>query len=1778
MKRGQALMASVASGNTPSRRRGSYTPSSAAQERMNAIMNAATVDSESRSSPSSSSSTSASATAAASPVPAATSGFQTASGKSFSVSKAAMKRGQALMASVASGSAPSRRRGSYTPSSTAQERMNAIMNAAVDSEARSSPSSSSSTSVSATAAASPVPAATSGFQTASGKSFSVSKAAMKRGQALMASVSSGNTPSRRRGSYTPSSAAQERMDAIMNAAAVDSEALPSPSPSSSTFVSATAAASPVPAATSGFQTASGKSFSVSKAAMKRGQALMASVSSGNTPSRRRGSYTPSSAAQERMDAIMNAAAVDSEALPSPSPSSSTFVSATAAASPVPAATSGFQTASGKSFSVSKAAMKRGQALMASVASGNTPSRRRGSYTPSSAAQERMNAIMNAATVDSESRSSPSSSSSTSVSATAAASPVPAATSGFQTASGKSFSLSKAAMKRGQALVASVASGSEPSRRRGSYTPSSAAQERMDAIMNAAAVDSEALPSPSPSSSTSASATAAASPVPAATSGFRTASGKSFSVSKAAMKRGQALMASVSSGNTPSRRRGSYTPSSAAQERMDAIMNAAAVDSEALPSPPPSSSTSASATAAASPVPAATSGFQTASGKSFSVSKAAMKRGQALMTSMDSTPSAAPPVSSFAVASLSSKRSLAALPLSPRRLTFDLSQPPSTTHPFSSPPSSASPQIPFRPAAVSTTTTVPNQSPSSRYVMRPRTRLSSGLRSPYKRATPASAPTLHYKSRARELSSSIRRNMHPSQILSRCDRLSQDAPAVSPLSDNSVSTLRRTPLRTPRRSNPISRLSTNRSRPGRFKAPRSTPKTLQPPVTPTQGERVPRTPKAKGKNSSSKRTDNPQLTSAFIQRMKEAYDLRLSKLQHARDSGSSITSSSMAGSAFHHVDYQVLRDDYGITDTVLEMTSQSASEFCFSDASLPFANSSSTVDSIDAAGIRHALLAEGAPASFCTQRWVSNHYRWIVWKLASLERKLPSLCAGVMLSVERVLLELGLRLYREYELSHRSCIKRFMEHDDVPSRHMVLVVSRVYSRSEATEIGAHIELTDGWYPIPTVVDEHLLQLIGDGKLICGQKLHLFGATLVGNSEPCSPLENESCGIRLQIHFNSVRRAKWDSRLGIQHTMSFTRAVRMLRPNAGLVPCVHGVVTHVYPMMFMESMPDGTKMVRNTLAWNGTVWHSGVNPYSQSLSQAQSQSQSQSQSPPHSQDDMCLTRRQELIKYQNKHDRCNKDAADSERDVNTFITVQLRELTMGCTETGRDFRLTYWRPNEEILSLLRERQCISIFATIVSGSTTTLMHSTSLTSLSSSRSTAVMKLSDRAKNRFADQIAHAPISTPMPFVLARQLSSSTEFHAVARLIHFRSHKHVHQPVQRLTYSCRDCDLFFITHECTILYIQLCESEQQRFLPANMSCGDVWHCRSLVFSRYDAANDIITAHASRESSVTICRTDSMSTDHTSAIQRVAAKLEHFLDSTSGQEHEMKQHCRVKNLQSPSTVQYGKPLFGIIQLLGGVSVRSTMTWDAQKLLQSYTEAATAKPVSQSDSGPATSFVDWLRSSSFLVMLAIDTASQSMPVIADADTFLQLLEHACCASVSVQTTSIIDMLSELMEDNVGSITDSVSFLKQRRSQALAALRNAIGDQSPASWLLYILSQSSVLDRQTLSMVDEWLGDDSNTTDTVHHKLCERMCLRSPRAQFTPLFEPSRWRSLLLAVRALFFQGDLRLELGPKIQDPRSGAEVASIRAFQSVDSASQLQRLLLSASALTHATLQNLS
>ncbi|XP_035240203.1 breast cancer type 2 susceptibility protein [Anguilla anguilla] len=239
---------------------------------------------------------------------------------------------------------------------------------------------------------------------------------------------------------------------------------------------------------------------------------------------------------------------------------------------------------------------------------------------------------------------------------------------------------------------------------------------------------------------------------------------------------------------------------------------------------------------------------------------------------------------------------------------------------------------------------------------------------------------------------------------------------------------------------------------------------------------------------------------------------------------------------------------------------------------------------DTPGVDPKLISEG---------WLYNHYRWVVWKRASMERAFPSVMGGYCLTPEQVLLQLKYRYDVEVDRSQRSALRKIMERDDTPAKTMVLCVCGVVSTGPAPAApvqpesrtspgsgakaggssGGVIWVTDGWYAIKVLLDAPLTAMLLQGRLAVGGKVVTHGAELVGSQDACSPLEAPE-SLMLKISANSTRPARWDAKLGFHRDpRPFRLPLSSLYCNGGLVGCVDIVVLRSYPTQWMEKQPGG-----------------------------------------------------------------------------------------------------------------------------------------------------------------------------------------------------------------------------------------------------------------------------------------------------------------------------------------------------------------------------------------------------------------------------------------------------------------------------------------------------------------------------------------------------------------------------------------------------------------------------
>ncbi|EFA78543.1 protein kinase 3 [Heterostelium album PN500] len=212
----------------------------------------------------------------------------------------------------------------------------------------------------------------------------------------------------------------------------------------------------------------------------------------------------------------------------------------------------------------------------------------------------------------------------------------------------------------------------------------------------------------------------------------------------------------------------------------------------------------------------------------------------------------------------------------------------------------------------------------------------------------------------------------------------------------------------------------------------------------------------------------------------------------------------------------------------------------------------------------------------TDEWMDNHYGWIVWKLASMEKAFPQHFGGRHLTLQRVLSQLKDRINRELIQAKPSILKKLYARDHAPESHMILCISNIISngdvdqQSDSDDLGgadvgtddkkpqfpqATIELTDGWYSMKALLDPHLTWCLKQGKLFVGQKLRIQNSKMIGNENGCEPFDADAAHVYLQLYTNSTRRAAWHETLGPQRAANFPVTLKSIIPGGGTVVCIH-----------------------------------------------------------------------------------------------------------------------------------------------------------------------------------------------------------------------------------------------------------------------------------------------------------------------------------------------------------------------------------------------------------------------------------------------------------------------------------------------------------------------------------------------------------------------------------------------------------------------------------------------
>ncbi|KAL2728865.1 breast cancer type 2 susceptibility protein isoform X5 [Vespula squamosa] len=424
---------------------------------------------------------------------------------------------------------------------------------------------------------------------------------------------------------------------------------------------------------------------------------------------------------------------------------------------------------------------------------------------------------------------------------------------------------------------------------------------------------------------------------------------------------------------------------------------------------------------------------------------------------------------------------------------------------------------------------------------------------------------------------------------------------------------------------------------------------------------------------------------------------------------------------------------GILPEILTITSSTASSFKFrcidfygekiihdNSGSLEMEDGGYLIpDKDDCLGIseikRSFLASPGVDPSLLSRDWIENHYKWIIWKLASMDRiKFNFINLPRSLTPTNVMVQLKYRYDREIDRLQRPCLRRILEKDDSASKRMVLCVSYLNESKDEENIKTSPKvsninhwkmiLTDGWYSIPASIDTAMMNYIASGKIREGIKLMTFGAELLNLDQGCPPLEIPH-DVSLKIHTNSTRRIKWNTKLG------YTRCpgpmlikLKNVCPNGGLIGKLKVVITRTYPMLYHEKNASGESIFRNSrceekaiLAYEEQCRSKAEAFYAeaeQKFDSARSDTFESDGIDLKGHKENLLNRDRVVEEFKQELESKLRESMPPPRQVSSVLKVRVNEEYTSAI-------LTIWAPSEDIIDIFKEGTCISIRNIFASG---------------------------------------------------------------------------------------------------------------------------------------------------------------------------------------------------------------------------------------------------------------------------------------------------------------------------------------------------------------------------------------------------------------------------------------------------------------------------------------------
>ncbi|XP_073976052.1 uncharacterized protein [Rhodnius prolixus] len=421
-------------------------------------------------------------------------------------------------------------------------------------------------------------------------------------------------------------------------------------------------------------------------------------------------------------------------------------------------------------------------------------------------------------------------------------------------------------------------------------------------------------------------------------------------------------------------------------------------------------------------------------------------------------------------------------------------------------------------------------------------------------------------------------------------------------------------------------------------------------------------------------------------------------------------------------------------------------------------------------IENCLLSSpGVDPKLLPNGWVANHYRWIVWKLASMEKSFPDIFGGRCLNPDNVLQQLKYRYDREIDRAQRAAFKKISEGDESASRLFICCVAAIRKNvSEIEETTLDLELTDGWYSLWASVDQEMVGLVNKNIVCVGSKLAIMGADSLTPDQACDPLKAQC---RLKISTNSCRRARWDAKMGFVNVRCFSSLkLSSILPQGGIVGKISALVARVYPILHMSKDSEGKTVFRNERTESAEearnekiyiekaeelyeqVWSEVEQKYKKPVDVGQYTSKDiKSLSQPdilcNIIEQSCDSATQGLLS--NEQLKLAADYRDQmlskiRQEVQDQIKIKMRDilperhvvklLKVRILDYEKEMQamLTIWRPTEEICNILRENKIISFTNLCASGTRDRVLQ------LTNSRQTRYQEVCTFASDKFLRKI--------------------------------------------------------------------------------------------------------------------------------------------------------------------------------------------------------------------------------------------------------------------------------------------------------------------------------------------------------------------------------------------------------------------------------------------------------